>query len=76
MPYDFVPTQSPDIPNVGSVLKGLGYKTAYFGKFEMDKKILGWLASKRAIILLGMDWHSRLEDADGRFWIQPAGSFA
>ena len=25
---------------VGSVLKGLGYKTAYFGKFEMDKKIL------------------------------------
>ena len=27
-------------PNMGSVLKGLGYKTAYFGKFEMDKAIL------------------------------------
>ena len=40
MQYDFVPTLSPDLPNVGSVLKGLGYKTAYFGKFEMDKKIL------------------------------------
>jgi arylsulfatase A-like enzyme len=40
MQYDFVPTLSPDLPNMGSVLKGLGYKTAYFGKFEMDKKIL------------------------------------
>jgi arylsulfatase len=40
MQYDFVPTLSPDLPNVGSVLKGLGYKTAYFGKFEMEKKIL------------------------------------
>ena len=34
------PTLSPALPNAGSVLKGLGYKTAYFGKFEMDKKIL------------------------------------
>src|SRR5580700_1350875 len=40
MQFDFVPTLNPDIPNVGSVLKGLGYKTAYFGKFEMDKGIL------------------------------------
>jgi arylsulfatase A-like enzyme len=40
MQYDFVPTLSPALPNAGSVLKGLGYKTAYFGKFEMDKKIL------------------------------------
>src|SRR5262244_1263936 len=40
MQYSYVPTLDPHIPNVGSVLKGLGYKTAYFGKFEMDKKIL------------------------------------
>ena len=40
MQFDFVPTLNPNIPNVGSVLKGLGYKTAYFGKFEMDKGIL------------------------------------
>ena len=40
MQFDFVPTLNPSIPNVGSVLKGLGYKTAYFGKFEMDKGIL------------------------------------
>ena len=40
MQYDFVPTLNPDRPNMGSILKGLGYKTAYFGKFEMDKKIL------------------------------------
>jgi arylsulfatase len=41
MEYAFQPSLSPDLPNMGSVLKGLGYKTAYFGKFEMDKKLLG-----------------------------------
>ncbi|HAB16243.1 MAG TPA: sulfatase-like hydrolase/transferase [Verrucomicrobiota bacterium] len=40
MQYPFTPTLRPDLPNVGSVLKGLGYKTAYFGKLEMDKRIL------------------------------------
>jgi arylsulfatase len=40
MQYYFVPTLDPKIPNVGSLLKALGYKTAYFGKFEMDKEIL------------------------------------
>jgi arylsulfatase A-like enzyme len=40
MQFDFVPTLNPSIPNAGSVLKEMGYKTAYFGKFEMDKSIL------------------------------------
>ena len=40
MQYSFVHSLSPNMPNVGSVLKGLGYKTAYFGKFEMDKALL------------------------------------
>jgi arylsulfatase A-like enzyme len=40
MEYPYTPTLSPDLPNMGSILKGLGYKTAYFGKFEMDKTIL------------------------------------
>src|SRR6516164_5160819 len=40
MQYEFAHSLSPDMPNVGSVLKGLGYRTAYFGKFEMDKAIL------------------------------------
>jgi arylsulfatase len=40
MQYDFSHSLSPDMPNVGSVLKELGYRTAYFGKFEMDKAIL------------------------------------
>jgi arylsulfatase A-like enzyme len=40
MEYSFQRSLSPDLPNMGSVLKGLGYKTAYFGKFEMDKKLL------------------------------------
>jgi arylsulfatase A-like enzyme len=40
MEYAYVPSLNPDLPNMGSVLKGLGYKTAYFGKFEMDKDIL------------------------------------
>ena len=38
MEYSFQRSLSPDLPNMGSVLKGLGYKTAYFGK--MDKKLL------------------------------------
>jgi arylsulfatase A-like enzyme len=40
MEYPYTPTLDPSLPNMGSVLKGLGYKTAYFGKFEMDKAIL------------------------------------
>jgi arylsulfatase A-like enzyme len=40
MEYSYTPSLSPDLPNVGSVLKGLGYKTAYFGKFEMDQQLL------------------------------------
>jgi arylsulfatase A-like enzyme len=40
MEYGFTPTLDPSMPNMGSVLKGLGYQTAYFGKFEMDKSIL------------------------------------
>jgi len=40
MQYYFVPTLNPNIPNVGSFLKAIGYKTAYFGRFEMDKEIL------------------------------------
>jgi arylsulfatase len=40
MEYSFVPSLNPTRPNVASVLKKLGYRTAYFGKFEMDKKLL------------------------------------
>ncbi|MBV9698589.1 MAG: sulfatase-like hydrolase/transferase [Candidatus Eremiobacteraeota bacterium] len=40
MQYAYSPTLDPGIPNMGSVLRDLGYKTAYFGKFEMDKEIL------------------------------------
>jgi arylsulfatase A-like enzyme len=40
MQFSFVRSLSPEMPNMGSVLKGMGYKTAYFGKFEMDKSIL------------------------------------
>jgi arylsulfatase A-like enzyme len=40
MQYSFSPTLDPSIPTIGSVLRGLGYKTAYFGKFELDKSIL------------------------------------
>jgi arylsulfatase len=35
-----VPALDPQRPNMGSVMKGLGYKTAYFGKFEMDPELL------------------------------------
>src|SRR6516162_1386182 len=36
MELGYVPNLPPDRPNMGSVLKGLGYATAYFGKFEMN----------------------------------------
>lgn len=40
MQYSYVESLRPEMPNMGSVMKELGYKTAYFGKFEMDKDIL------------------------------------
>jgi uncharacterized protein (TIGR03000 family) len=40
MQYTYQHSLSPDRPNMGSVLKKLGYQTAYFGKFEMDKRLL------------------------------------
>jgi arylsulfatase A-like enzyme len=40
MEYSYVPTLNPNLPNMGSELKKRGYQTAYFGKFEMDKKLL------------------------------------
>ncbi len=40
MEYGYVPNLSPELPNIGSVLKGMGYKTAYFGKFELNAQIL------------------------------------
>ena len=40
MEYPYVTSLPPALPNMGSVLKGLGYKTAFFGKFEMDKDLL------------------------------------
>jgi arylsulfatase len=40
MSFGYVPNLPTKIPNVGSVLKGLGYRTAYFGKFECNLDIL------------------------------------
>lgn len=40
MEYAYVPTLDPAIPTVGTILKKLGYSTAYFGKFELNKSIL------------------------------------
>jgi arylsulfatase A-like enzyme len=40
MELAYQPSLSPDMPNMGSVLKRLGYTTAYFGKFELNKELL------------------------------------
>jgi arylsulfatase len=40
MEYSYQDSLNRDRPNMGSVLKGLGYQTAYLGKFEMDKPLL------------------------------------
>jgi arylsulfatase A-like enzyme len=43
METGYVPSLRTDQPNMGSVLKGLGYTTAYFGKFELNKDLLNHL---------------------------------
>ncbi len=40
MEYPYEPALNPAIPTMGSVLKQLGYTTAYFGKFEMSREFL------------------------------------
>ena len=40
METGYVPSLRTDRPNMGSVLKSLGYTTAYFGKFELNKGLL------------------------------------
>jgi len=35
----WVPSLRPDRPNMGSMMKHLGYQTAFFGKWEMDTQI-------------------------------------
>ncbi len=40
MEYPYVPNLNPRLPNMGSVLKQLGYSTAYFGKFEMARDLI------------------------------------
>jgi arylsulfatase len=40
MEYPYVPNMNRDKPSMGTTMKALGYKTAYFGKFEMDRKLL------------------------------------
>lgn len=40
MEYPYVPTLPTSLPNMGSVMKQLGYETAYFGKFEMSHELL------------------------------------
>ena len=40
MEFSYQGSLSPDRPNMGSVLKGLGYQTAYFGKFELHSRLL------------------------------------
>lgn len=40
MEYGYVPNLNPNQANMGSVLKNLGYHTAYFGKFEMKEQLI------------------------------------
>jgi len=40
MSFRYVPNLPPKVPTMGTVLKELGYKTAYFGKFECNLDIL------------------------------------
>jgi arylsulfatase len=40
MSFGIVPNLRPDQPNMGSILKSMGYRTAFFGKFELNLQLL------------------------------------
>src|SRR5262245_7781431 len=40
MSFGIVPNLRPEQPNMGSILKSQGYRTAYFGKFELNLELL------------------------------------
>ncbi|MEM7124395.1 MAG: sulfatase-like hydrolase/transferase [Pseudomonadota bacterium] len=40
MELGYVPSMKTDKPSMGTVMRELGYKTAYFGKFELKKSII------------------------------------
>ncbi|HZM09436.1 MAG TPA: sulfatase-like hydrolase/transferase [Candidatus Limnocylindrales bacterium] len=65
MEYSFVSSLSTNWPNIGSVLKELAYKTAYFGKFEMDKDLLkpnGSVNYSAALLPYGFDQFNAVGD--------------
>jgi arylsulfatase len=69
MEYPYVPSLSPDLPNMGSVLKKLGYQTAYFGKFEMNRDVLRTKATvnySSALEPYGFDTFGTGGDVDSR----------
>lgn len=74
MQYSYVPSLDPAMPNMGSVLKEMGYTTAYFGKFEMDKSLLAVDSSVNytsAIAAYGFDTFS----AGGDIGSEPLSGF-
>ena len=40
MQMGYIPSMSTEKPSMGTIMKELGYTTAYYGKFELDKNIL------------------------------------
>lgn len=40
MELGYVPNMSTRRPSLGTIMKRLGYATAYFGKFEMDRRLI------------------------------------
>ncbi len=40
MELGYVPSLPDDKPSMGTIMKSLGYATAYFGKFELDKDLI------------------------------------
>jgi arylsulfatase len=66
MPY--VPSMPKDIPNMGSMMKKLGYRTAFYGKWEMDIDILPPLAppnTSKALQPYGFDLYQSDGDKTG-----------
>ena len=68
MVYPYVPALDPAIPTMGSVLKKLGYTTAYFGRFDMSRDFLAPDAAvnySAALRPYGFDHFSPAGDSGG-----------
>ena len=74
MQLGYVPSMRTDEPSMGTIMKGLGYTTAYYGKFELDKELLNTTDKTNYTTALqpyGFDYF----EPDGDKWGKPSQGY-